>query len=348
MNRTWSLVLAALPVLVLLVVAIAMRAPGGSVEPRSIESTDMAAALVRAPFDDGFFVGSIARGGIDEASGLAASRRRSDLLWVHNDSGSEARLYAVGSDGRDLGAVSVSGASSVDWEDLASFELDGMPRLLIADVGDNSATRESVMLYVVEEPELSGERFNRRATVPVAWALEVVYEDGPLDSEGAAVDVAGDRILLISKRTVPLRLYEVPLRAGTAQVGSSTVATLLAEIANIPEPTAADVEEDPRFGQFRSQATALDVSPDGRELLVVTYKDAYRYVRAEAETWEQAVSRPPELVVLPRMAQTEAGAYADDGRSLWVTTEQRPAPLFRLDRLPIERTAPRDGGVSQP
>jgi len=31
------------------------------------------------------------------------------------------------------------------------------------------------------------------------------------------------------------------------------------------------------------------------------------------------------------MRQAEAIAFAADGRSLFVTSEQRPAPLFRLD-----------------
>jgi hypothetical protein len=33
------------------------------------------------------------------------------------------------------------------------------------------------------------------------------------------------------------------------------------------------------------------------------------------------------------MRQAEALAFSRDGRSLFVTTERRPAPLFRLDRL---------------
>ena len=288
-------------------------------------------SLQAAPFGDAIRAGELEQPALDETSGLAASRRRPDLLWAVNDSGSPPRLYAVGIDGRDRGAVDLAGATNVDWEDLASFELDGRPHLLVADVGDNVARRASVTLYVLEEPPLEGDRFAGGSTAQVAWTIEIVYEDGPLDCEAVAVDPVGERVLLASKRTEPARLYEAPLRPSSGDAGRVT-AVRVAEIPNVPRPTEADLEEDPRFGSFRSQITALDVSADGRELVAVTYKDAYRFVRGGGETWGQAVSGMPQLIPLPRMVQTEAGAYDRDGAALFVTTEQRPAPLFRLDR----------------
>ena len=48
-------------------------------------------------------------------------------------------MYAVGTDGSDYGALTLRHASNYDWEDLAVFELDDKPYLLIADTGDNEA-----------------------------------------------------------------------------------------------------------------------------------------------------------------------------------------------------------------
>jgi hypothetical protein len=337
LTRSSWLAAAALAVLVVVATGVLMHAPAPSEAPAGVSAPTSDAEPpvppVRAVFGVTENTGRLERDDLDEVSGLAASRRRSDLLWVHNDSGARPRLYAIGADGRDRGAVDVSGASNVDWEDLASFELDGVPYLLIADVGDNAARRRSVTLYVIEEPELIGDRFGRRARARVAWSIDVVYDGGPLDCEGVAVDVPGGRVLLVSKRTVPLRLYEVPLRATTAS-DKPVVASLVGDVFGIPQPVASDLAEDPQFGRFRSQATALDVSSDARELIVVTYGNAYRFSRAEGEGWREAVARAPDIVLLPRMVQTEAGAYSADGRSLWVTTERRPAPLYRVDRLP--------------
>src|SRR5690606_433613 len=74
---------------------------------------------------------------LDEISGLAASRRHADVFWVHNGSGDEPVIHAVGSDGEHRAEIHIDGATHTDWEDIASFELDGVPYLMIADIGDN-------------------------------------------------------------------------------------------------------------------------------------------------------------------------------------------------------------------
>jgi hypothetical protein len=53
-----------------------------------------------------------------ESSGVTPSTRRPGVLWTHNDSGDEPRLYATDSAGDDLGSILVVGARNVDWEDL--------------------------------------------------------------------------------------------------------------------------------------------------------------------------------------------------------------------------------------
>ena len=299
-----------------------------------------AGQLERAAFADAVYVGNVERVEIEEASGLAPSRRRSDLLWALNDSGAGARLYALGVDGRDLGTVDVPGATNFDWEDLASFTLDGMPYLLIADVGDNFSWRRRVQLYVVEEPELRAERFEEGATARLAWVIPLRYEDGPRDSEAVAVDVPRRRVLILSKRSVPLELYEVDLMPPKAPEAAPRVAARVTEVPNIPQPTEADREEDPEFGESRSLATAMDVAPDASELVIVTYKNAYHFPRADGESWSQALVKLPRVIPVPPMEQIEAGTYSRDARSFFITTEQRPSPLFRIDRKEVHSPDP--------
>ncbi len=109
-------------------------------------------------YRDADVVGTIDTPGLVELSGLAASRIRDDTLWAHNDSLNAPILYAFGSDGRDLGSLRVEGASYLDWEDMASFELDGQPYLVIGDVGDNKAIRPFVSLFFLREPAIPSER----------------------------------------------------------------------------------------------------------------------------------------------------------------------------------------------
>jgi len=315
------------------------RLAGSSPVPAQ-STTDAPQDSAPAPtrFGPAVRVGDLENAALNETSGLAASRRQPDLLWAINDSGAPPRLFALGPDGRDRGTVDLAGATNVDWEDLAAFELDGTPYLLVADVGDNLAQRDSVVLYVAEEPVLDGDRVGPGTAAAVAWTIELTYEDGPLDCEAVGVDVDRERVLLISKRMQPARLYEVPLRpSGTGRA----IATRVADVPYVPAPTAADLAEDPQFGALRWQVTALDVASGARELIAVTYKDAYRFPRREDESWAEAVSRMPEVVALPRMVQTEAGAYSPDGAALFVTSEQRPSPLFRLDRASPDPPAAR-------
>ena len=89
---------------------------------------------------------------IKESSGMACSRRQPGVFWTHNDSGDDARLYAFDLKGRDLGSCLLEGVQAFDWEDIASFTLDGKPCLLVGDIGNNGATAAVHMLYLIEEP----------------------------------------------------------------------------------------------------------------------------------------------------------------------------------------------------
>ena len=86
---------------------------------------------------------------IREASGLARSHRDSNLLWTMNDGGSPPVLYAIGTDGSDRGSVHLKNATNVDWEDIASYEIDGKSWLIVADIGDNESIRKNAAFYIL-------------------------------------------------------------------------------------------------------------------------------------------------------------------------------------------------------
>ena len=51
-------------------------------------------------FIPGRKVGTIQSDFIQEASGIVASRKNDSVLWVHNDSGNSAKVYAISHEGR--------------------------------------------------------------------------------------------------------------------------------------------------------------------------------------------------------------------------------------------------------
>ena len=274
---------------------------------------------------------------IKEASGLAASRLRDDLLWVINDGGNAPQLYAVSTDGRDLGSVRVEGAENRDWEDLASFEYKGSAYLAIADVGDNAARHKTCTIYVVEEPVITDAHLSDDASVEPVWRITFRYEDGPRDSESIAIDLPNNRILLLSKRTMPPVLYGLQLFPfGNA---SGHVAERLTEVPNIQKGvTKHDLTGnllDPN--PYHTMPTAMDISPDGSLLAVLTYQRIYLFRRHDHQNWVSAIHRLPEVFALPRLSQAEALCFGPDGRTIFVTSEKRPAPLVRI--VPDESSA---------
>lgn len=271
--------------------------------------------------------GMLAHTDLVETSGVAFSRREADLLWMINDGGHPAALYALGTDGRDQGRIIVDGAHNTDWEDLAGFDLAGRAYLMIADVGDNQAVRATSRIYVVEEPtRLASGAFPQ--AVRLAWQFDFRYEDGPRDCEGAAVDMQAERILLITKRTRPPQLYTLPLRPPSDI--KIPIARRVGEMPRLPPPTVQDRLVHPRLGTVFSQPTALDIRMDNRLAVVLTYKDAYLFPRAPEQAWATALAGSPLTVPLPALKQMEAACFDGRGDALYITTEQRPAPLLKV------------------
>ena len=123
--------------------------------------------------------GSIAEPTINESSGLAPSLRTADVYWTNNDSGGEPVLYAIDGTGKYLGSVRFAGAVNIDWEDCASFSVNGKAYLLAADVGDNYAKRIDCKLYIIEEPDPAELDPAHELTAEIAWQLPVTFPDGP-------------------------------------------------------------------------------------------------------------------------------------------------------------------------
>ncbi|MDD9893628.1 MAG: hypothetical protein OXT49_09010 [Gammaproteobacteria bacterium] len=264
---------------------------------------------------------------VDEASGLSASSY-DNILWMHNDSGSEAEIHAVNTATGDVvQTVSLTNAESNDWEDMARFQRNGKLWLLVADVGDNRAVRSNVTLYALPEPKLE------QATASVKTTINFRYEDGARDSEAVAVDSEDNTVWLLTKRDTPPRLYKLALQETT----DIATAEFVTEVTTIPEPTAEDIEEDPYYGELRSQPTAMSISADGTQLMVTTYKDSYLYQQHQ-NGWGAALQQKPTLIDIPQMAQTEAGGFSKNGKAVWVASEQLPTQLFHspLPELPAK------------
>jgi len=274
---------------------------------------------------------------IDESSGLACSRRRPGVFWTHNDSGDDSRLYAFDRRGRLLRTAQLPDVHTYDVEDVASFTLDGKPYLLVGDTGNNGLAAEVQILYLIEEPVIDpadgesdagssnagdgksdvGEGSSRGPVVAtITQVIYLSYEDDHRDCEGLAVDTTTKTILLVTKeRSTRCRVYALPWPENDPKRVSTA-----RQIATLDVPPV----------------TALDVSPDGRRAVVLTYGDAYEFSRAEGENWKTAFSRPGRWLPMPRRRQGESICYGPDGRTLYLTSEQLPTPLWEVPAAAAE------------
>lgn len=276
-------------------------------------------------------VGRLQNQSIKEASGLARSNIDSGRLWVINDGGGGPDLYAIGADGSDLGVFNVASIRNRDWEDLASFVLDDQPMLLIADIGDNLARRQSLILHVLIEPTLVLPNGGAAGQLEVAWQVDFVFPDGPTDAESVSVDVENETVLILSKREIPAVLYEVPLRNETEDRGATINATRTGAVPSLPQPSKLDRDRALALQDWHWQPTAMDISPSGNAAAILTYRGIYIYRRAIDQSWYEALQGTPRTIELRGAKNAEAIAFSADGTATYVTTEKRHAPLLRFD-----------------
>ena len=261
-----------------------------------------------------------------EASGLQASHSYSGDFFAHNDDGKSV-IYVIDETGNDLGNMVIEPARNKDWEDITSVPVDDGRWLVAGDIGDNFTKRKYITLYFAKEPSPGkGGRYSGRLNLE--HRLDLTYPDGARDCESMSYDPVDNQILLLTKRDKPARLYAIDLE--TALREDQAELKFLGTVSPYRPPTIADRAKWGGRTDWISQPTGLDISADGSEAVVITYRSLYRYYRQEGEDWLTAMQRKPAEVVGPPAPQNEAIAYSIDGKSIFVVTEKQPAPIYRF------------------
>jgi len=271
--------------------------------------------------------GWLASDKLNEASGMQASYSRDGDFFVHNDEGKPV-LFGIDETGAELGLVTIVPAKNKDWEDITSVPVEGGRWIVAGDIGDNKSKRKSIKLYFAEEPT-PGKNDRYAGHLELQHRLDLTYPDGPRDCESMSYDPVGKQILLLSKRDKPPRLYAIDLETALTQQDAEL--EFLGTTSSLRPPTPRDQLHWGGRTDWISQPTGFDISADGSEAVVITYRSLYRYRRQENEDWLSAMQRKPEELVGPPAAQNEAIAYTTDGKAIYVTTEKRPAPVFRIE-----------------
>lgn len=242
---------------------------------------------------------------IAECSGIVRSRQYPGVYWVHNDSGDEARIFAINARGDLLKEVAVEGASHVDWEEITADD-DG--NLYVCDIGNNRSARRDLVIYVIREPDLDRDR-----SVTVHHRLRFRYPDQaefPDPARNHDCEAAfwrDDHLYLLSKHRSDTwtRLYR------------------------LEDPSADDHEQVLALLDSLdtgSMVTAADLSPDGSELALLTYD--YLFLCDLPGEGDRFLSDGSVRRMLFEARQSEAVAH--DGAVLVVVNEQ--GEIHRLAR----------------
>ncbi|MCH8046641.1 MAG: tandem-95 repeat protein [Planctomycetes bacterium] len=292
-------------------------------------------------FLDGVVVGRVRFSQIMESSGMVASRQNDGVIWVHNDSGDRARLFAMDTTGAHLGIYRLSGAGATDWEDVAigPGPEAGVDYLYIADTGDNRARRSSVTIYRVREPLVAVGQAAIDVGLPEVESFELVYPDGARDAETLLVDPISGDIVILSKRDRQNHVYRVTQDELTGQ----GVITL--------QLVGTTTWGDESGGSGETGATAGDVSPDGLEILIKNYDDVFYYRRDPGQNIAEALIGV-EPIVVPYADESKGEAITFDPATggYFTINETDPRPVYFYERVldtappTAELVSPQDNG----
>jgi hypothetical protein len=237
-------------------------------------------------------MGTLQGNNLTEVSGMVVSRNNPAFMWVHNDSGDAARVYALDFSGKHLATVDLP-TSAHDFEDIAlEPQTQGGDRIYVADTGDNKAARDSgVFIHRFLEPTIAEARrpFPRAYKVKHLETMRLHYPDGPRDAEALLVDPWNGQIVLLTKPKMdPAEIFIID--------------TFVEEVT----PTFAGRLAQAGEKDFLHLVTAADITTDGRWIAVRTYDRIALFPRAAGQSIAAALGQKPCLVPPAWLPQAEA------------------------------------------
>jgi hypothetical protein len=271
---------------------------------------------------------------INEISGMVKSRRFDDIYWIHNDSGDEARLFALDRSGEIVfpdflrgafhGAASeankvpwpghrVGVAANIDWEDITIDD----DMIYVADTGNNGNARRDLGIYVIPEPNPRAVESTRPIRfLPVVYPEQKQYpaDQWHFDSESLFIDKG--TLYLISKHRQAGEISKFEPGANLYRLDTQYTDR---------QNKLIKVDHHDRL----AVATGADLSPDGRWLAIISYIDLWIFERpAKGDQWFKGKAFRKSLD--PTQVKTmEAIAWVDND-NLVVANEE--GEIYRVAR----------------
>jgi len=249
---------------------------------------------------------------VPECSALWASPSQPGVFWTLSDSGAKPAITPIRSDGTMVpvgksfwGAVTLKGATNVDWEAMTG---DAAGNMIVGDVGNNVSRRKQLAFYLFKEPAPGAAEVAEVRKVTFAWPDQTAFPDPELSHDCEAMFLLRGKLYLLTKhrRDTLTDLW----RADIPTVGDHATLTKLA-----------------RF-DVGGMVTDACLSPDLKHLAILTYRNVWVFdVPAVGEDFFHAPTLHVPIAPPLLSWQVEGCSWIDAGHLL-LGSEQ--GDLFRI------------------
>ncbi|XP_041356061.1 uncharacterized protein LOC121373462 [Gigantopelta aegis] len=256
------------------------------------------------PFENGHIVGQIDSLQLDEASGLAASRRHPGYLYSHNDHGGKNRLFMINAQTARVEAIlTIKNANNHDWEDIAVGPCNGGSCIFIGDIGEGSRHSANTIYRVLEPDNVTDTALDVNGTYRFSWEEK--------DSETLMVDVTGNMFIVSKVIHGAGKLARLP-SSGWDQPNPVIITPLF----NLHIRTS---HHDPMAG---------DISPDGTEILIKAKNHVFYWSAPDRDVEKALRNSGGTEVAYHREVLGESVAFSADGGGYYTLGEGQQEPLY--------------------
>jgi hypothetical protein len=236
-----------------------------------------------------------------ELSGLAPSHLHPGVLYAHNDSGDTARFFAIDTAAQIIAEMDLTGATAVDWEDIAVGPCPSGSCVYLGDIGDNGLSRPGYTIYRVAEPAVVPTDGSAKSITYERFPF--VYPDGKHNAETLLVHPSGRIFVVVKVMGTPAGIYEMPspLMPGV-EVNLRLVTTV-------------------SLGASGELITGGSFHPCSDRLLLRTYGELFELIGGSDGGVESIFQATAVSVPVAQETQGEAVTYSLDGKSYFTSSE---------------------------
>jgi hypothetical protein len=249
---------------------------------------------------------------VPECSALWASPSQPGVCWTLSDSGAKPAITPIRSDGTMVpvgksfwGAVTLKGATNVDWEAISG---DAAGNMIVGDVGNNVSRRKELAFYLFKEPAPGVTEVTDVRKVTFVWPDQASFPDPELSHDCEAMFLLRGKLYLLTKH-----------RRDT-----------LTDLWRADIPAAGDRATLTKLARFDVGGMVTDacLSPDQKHLAILTYRNVWVFdVPALGEDFFRAPALHAPISPPMLSFQVEGCTWVDAGHLL-LGSEQ--GDLFRV------------------